>query len=364
MNNTINTQIANYAGAYQSMTPPAVESPKQLPTLTDTEKQVFTEAQSAWETYSNSTAGKAQLQAISAMDIPDAKVAVADILDSSAFAKLIQLLNTLDLPASSFSFGITMELELILGFEAVLGVAVGIGDSKNVASSEFLTLGLTEGIDEGALVGVQFGLWKNAPADLGGYSLSTEIDLGLGAEVEVAASYTASGGILGATLTIGGGEEDGADEEESYTFILGNQEGDGYLKPAYQPRKNNFLIITSMTCENTQSDGVGNANEVYFTFQADGDTLYHYPTYDYFSMQDNDVWNCGRSVWFNNTVEINAYDEDDTSGDDQIAKYVINLSDLTLNQTKTFSSTVDYSSGLDDVEYTIKVKLVAQNVQN
>ncbi|WP_299208101.1 hypothetical protein [uncultured Dokdonia sp.] len=364
MNTTINTQIANYAGIYQSMSSPAVAKSKQPYTPTDAEKKVFTEAKYAWETYSKSAAGKAELKTIAAMDVPAARSSVGDILDNPAFAKLLQMLNTLDLPASSFSFGVTMELELILGFEAVLGVAIGIGDSKNLASSEFLTLGLTEGIDEGGLVGVQFGLWKNAPADIGGYSWSTEIDLGLGAEVEVAGSYTASGGILGATLTIGGGEEDGADEEESYTFILGNQEGDGYLKPVYQPRKNNFLIITSMKCDSTQSDGAGSANEVYFTFQADGDTLYHYPTYDYLSMESGDTWNCGRSVWFNETVQVNAYDEDDTSGDDPIGNFTINISDLTLGGTKTFNSTKDYSTTFDTVKYTINVKLVAQNVQN
>lgn len=364
MNTIIKTQIANYAGMYKSMSSPAVVKPKQPYTLADTETKVFTEAKSAWETYSNSAIGKTELQTIATMDVPEAKSAVANILDNPAFAKLLQLLNTLELPASSFSFGITMELELILGFEAVLGVAVGIGNSKNVASSEFLTLGLTEGIDEGGLVGVQFGLWKNAPADIGGYSWSTEIDLGLGAEVEVAGSYTASGGILGATLTIGAGEEDGADEEESYTFILGNQEGDGYLKPAYQPRKNNFLIITSVKCDSTQNDGAGNANEVYFTFQADGDTVYHYPTYDYFSMESGDTWNCGRSVWFDSTVQVNLYDEDDTSGDDPIGNFTINLSDLTLGGTKTFSSTKDYSTTFDTVKYTINVKLAAQNVQN
>ncbi len=363
MNDTLNTQIANYAGAYQSMPPQNASQPATLPALSDQEQQVFNEAQSAWETFSNSEKGKADLQAISSMDVPEAKQAVAEILNSSAFAKLIQLLNSLDLPASSFSFGITMELELIIGIEAVIGVAIGIGDSKGVSSSEFLTVGLTEGIDEGALIGVQFGLWKNAPSDLGGYSWSSELDLGLGAEAEVGISYTASGGILGATLTIGGGEEDGADEEESYTFILGNQGGDGYLKPVYQPRKNNFLIITSMKCDSTQSDGAGNANEVYFTFQADGDTLYHYPTYDYFSMQSGDTWNCGRSVWFNNTVQVNVYDEDDTSGDDSIGNFTINLSDLTLGQTKTFNSTIDYSTTFDTVKYTINVKLVAQNVQ-
>lgn len=370
MNTLLETQIANYAGIYKSMTSQKVIKSKQEPALTNSEKEVLLEAQNAWTNYSTSPKGQTELATITTLDVPQIQQKIADILDSSEFVQLKQLLESLDLPASSFSFGFNIEIEFIIGFTATIGMAIGIGDSKGVAASEFLTIGLTEGIDEGGLAGVQFGVWKNAPADLGGYSWSTEMDVGFVIEGGVAISYTASGGILGATLTVGGGEEDGIDEEESYTFIIGSQEndGDGYLKPAYQARKNNLLIISSVSCSDASNDDVGSdTDEVYFTFQADGDTLYHYPTYDRYSMQKGDTWNCGRSVWFDQSVVVRIYDEDNNiigSDDEHLGDYTINVSDLTLGQTKTYSSTKDYSSWDDTIGYTIKVKLVAKDVQN
>lgn len=366
MNTQLKTQIANYTGRYQSMTSPDITKSQQNTAITDAEKEILLEAQKAWEKYSQSSKGQATLKTVTTADISEIQQEVTEILDSSEFAQLKQLLNDLELPIKSFSFGFNVQVEFIIGFTATIGMAIGVGDAKDVASSEFLTVGITEGIDEGGLAGVQFGLWKNAPADLGGYSWSTEVDVGFVGEGGIAVSYTASGGVLGVTLTIGGGEEDGLDEEESYTFILGSQEGDGYLNPAYQSRKNNLLIISSVSCSDASNDDVGNdTDEVYFTFQADGETLYHYPTYDRYSMQKGDTWYCGRSVWFDQSVVVHIYDEDNNiigSDDEHLGDYTINLSDLTLGETKTYNSTKDYSSWDDSIGYSIKVKLVAKNV--
>lgn len=362
MNEKLKIQIANYVAAYQSMVSPPRPKPVAKPVLSDNEKKFFEEAEKAWASYSNSSEGKRELAAVENMDLPAVRTYVAGILDKPVFAKLISLLRSLDLPASSFSVGLNFEIELIIGFSCTIGVAIGVGNSKGVQTAEFLSVALDEGIQAGAMTGVQFGLWNSAPADLGGYSWGTEIELGLDVELSGGVYYTREG-ISGVTLTIGVGLEEGIAEIECYTFILGDQGVDPYIKPVVQPRKSNFLIIESLKCVHPSNDGAGDENEIYFVFQADGDTAYPYPTYDYFSMKEGETWQCGRSVWFNSSVAVTVYDEDTSpSDDDVVGAFSINLSQLKLGQSITFKSTKDYSSGLDNVEYTINVKLIAQNV--
>lgn len=360
MNNSLIEEIANCAAAYQQLPTPEKTAQKQKPAPSEKEMEVLQEAQKAWETYSNSEEGKTKTAELKTADRSKINDFIQQLIDHDTFRRLKQLLDELDLPACSFSVGINFEAELIIGVTGTIGMAFGIGNSAGAQSAEFLSLGITEGVDEGVMTGIQFALWNSAPSDIGGYAFSTEVDAGLGAEVALDVYYLTS--ILGVSLTVGAGEEEGVNEGESYTFILGSQGDDPYLKPIYQPTQNNLLIIENVKCLHPSNDGIGNANEIYFKFQADDGTIYPYPTYDYFSMQEGDVWVCGRSVWFNNYVNVTLYDEDDVSDPDVEGTFAINLSDLTLNQIKTFHSTKDYSHGLDDVEYTIDVKLVAQNV--
>ncbi|WPU97013.1 hypothetical protein SNE25_15940 [Mucilaginibacter sabulilitoris] len=358
MNEKLNIQLANYVAAYQSMDAPAPPNPPAKPVLTDVEKQVFTAAEKAWERYRDSPQGKEELAATKHMDLPAFRAYVAGLPDNPIFKELISWIKSLDLPVSSFSIGLNVEVEFIVGFSATLGVAVGVGNSKGLQSCEFLSVALEEGIQAGALAGVQFGLWNHAPADLGGRAWALEGDVGL--EIEFSLGfYWNSSGPLGVALTVGGGVEEGIAIVESYTFILGDQGVDPYIKPVVQPRKSNFLIIESLKCVHPSNDGTGDENEIYFIFQADGDTAYPYPTYDYFSMKEGDTWACGRSVWFNSSVKVTVYDEDSPSNDDVVGDFSISLSQLALGKSITFNSTKDYSSGLDKVEYTINVKLIA-----
>jgi hypothetical protein len=369
MNKQLSIDLSPYVEIVQNFKSSSTKPDYSQYIISEKYKEIFLEASRAWQEYMVSPEGQLLESFITQSDLLKIKEKVSSILNSDTFKLLKQLLDAFGINAGSFSIGLNIEVEFIIGFAATIGVAIGVGDNKGLASSEFLTLVLDEGIDEGALVGVQFGLWTKAPSDLGGYSWATEADGGIGAELSgkvVYAKEKEEGDVLGVTVEIGVGEEDGIDEQECYTFILGSQSGsgDGFLKPAYQPRKSNFLIIQSITCINVQSDGIGNANEVYFTFMADSEgNNYHYPTYDYMSMQGGDVWNCGRSVWFDSSVQVNLYDEDSIGNDsDPIGNFTINLSNLTLNTPKTFNSTINYSKGLDDVEYTIQVVLVATNV--
>lgn len=366
MNDKLKIEIANYIAAYQSMAPTGSTEhaePVTKRVLTENEKKVFEEAEKAWASYSNSPEGKKELAAVEHMDLPAVRAYVASLLDKPIFAKLISWLKSLDLSSNSFSIGLSFEAELVIGFSATIGIAIGVGNSKGVQSAEFITVALEEGVQAGIMAGVQFGLWFNAPADIGGKLLGTQIDLGFEGEASGTLYYVRKEGIKGVTLTLGIGLEEGIAEIECYTFILGDQGVDPYIKPVVQPRKNNFLIIESLKCVHPSNDGAGDENEIYFVFQADGDTVYPYPTYDYFSMKEGDTWQCGRSVWFNSSVAVTVYDEDTPPSDNDVVGYFsITLSQLKLGQTVTFHSTKDYSSGLDNVEYTINVKLIAQNV--
>ena len=80
-------------------------------------------------------------------------------------------------------------------------------------------------------------------------------------------------------------------------------------------------------------------------------------------MKEGDTWACGRSIWFNERVDVFVFDEDTPGNDDdEVGSFAISLSNLQLNQSVTFRSVKDYSSGMDKVEYTIQVRLIAQNV--
>jgi hypothetical protein len=364
MNEKLKIQLANYVGLYQSMeTPEPVMAPSK-PALGANEKKVFEEAARAWENYRQSPEGKRDLAAAEKMDLPALLAYVPTILDHPAFKKLLELLQSLDLPASSFSMGLNFEAELVIGFSATIGVAIGVGDSKGVQSAEFLTVSLIGGVEAGIMVGVEFGLWSRVPADLGGRMTGTEVAVGFEVEGSVAIFYTLKE-LIGAILTIGIGVEEGVAEVECYTFILGSQGEDAYIKPVYQPKRNNLLIIDKLTCVHPANDGGGDENEIYFTFRPDGgeNTTYPYPTYDYFSMKEGDTWACGRSIWFNERVDVFVFDEDTPGNDDdEVGSFAISLSNLQLNQSVTFRSVKDYSSGMDKVEYTIQVRLIAQNV--
>lgn len=366
MSNTYGTSIADYTATYQSMALPTPTKGTQKRSLTNAEKQVFTEANNAWANYIAVPANKQQVDNLPYTNLIQAQQFVRGILDSPQFAALRNLLNTVGIDAASFSIALNFEVDLIVGFACSLGAAIGVGNSHGVQSSEFLGLWVSLGIDGGAFAGVQFGLWDLVPTDLAGYAQGIEADFGVGFECSGGIYYTFRGGILGVAVTIGAGVDEGVEWAQSYTFILGDQGSDdhdfGYIKPVYQPRKKNMVIINTLNCNNIKSDGVGNANEIYFIFQVDGEQKYPFPTYDYFSMQEGDTWHCGRSIWFDSEVKIIVYDEDDVNGDDAVASFAFKASDLTLNKTVGLKSSGDFSSGLDDVDYTITVTLVAQNV--
>src|SRR5688500_16393187 len=141
MNEKLKIQLANYAGAYKSMVvPPAPAVRPSNPVLTENEKKVFIEAEKAWASYSNSPEGKKDLAAAENMDLPELRAYVASLPDKPVFKKLITWIRSLALPDGSFSIGLNAEVELIIGISGTIGVAIGVGSSKGVQSSEFLSV--------------------------------------------------------------------------------------------------------------------------------------------------------------------------------------------------------------------------------
>lgn len=354
MNTLFKSQISPYVGQAQELLaskPVGNKSKADFPGLSPEERAGLQAMADAYRTWKNSPEGRVAFRSMANMSTNELQNHLAETFTGvilKAARKAIEAIG-----AESVSIGINFEIELLLGVTGTLGYAYGIGDGSG-QTSVFLSLGLDEGVEGGAMAGVQFGVWKSAPTDMGGYSYGGEIlfDDELGGSIGI---YFSGDELSGLTLTLGAGIDDGIEFQESYTFVLGaGSVGGSYLQPVYQPRKDHFLILTKLYCENEASDG--GKDEVYFTFQSDDDTVYHYPTYDYISMDEGDTWECGRSVMLNSYVKITVWDEDD-GPDDNLGSCTINVSDLQVGAAaKSFS--IHSKNGLDERQFYIYAELL------
>lgn len=361
MNSYIESQMAPYAAEFQAslgQKPTARTSSKRE--VPESAKAVLQQADADYRTWMATPEGVQAQAQMATMDLQQATQMMSAMVGSSSFKATMDMLQNLpnmpdlsNLPLKSFTIGINFEAEVILGFSGTLGFAVGIGESSGVEGVSFLSLGLDEGIEAGAIAGVQFGLWTPSPSDMGGWSFGGELIVDDVAGVAIGAYWSLEGDFLGATLTTGVGADDGGELKESYTFLLTH--GSLGIPPMYQPRKSHFLILTKLECVNI-SGGDGDHNEVFFTFQPDSGTVYPYPTWDYFAMAEGDTWNCGRSVWFDSSVAVKIYDSDGTTSNDLLASGTISLSDLQSTNPKTYDWTT--KNGLDEREYKITAQLL------
>ena len=382
MNNKMNRQISPYINTYDYLKhsfPKASQKKKPDAELSDLDRKALTMAAEIWKDYIETQEGKDFMESFKTMDLPTAQRAVSDLLKGSLFdavKALYDIANENDIIPHSFSIALNAQVEFIVGLNVVLGAAIGIGESRTAEASEFLSVGLVEGLEEDVFAGVQFGIWSPTPENLGGFSWATEVDLGDGVDVDAAVIYNVTQ-LLGATVTVGAGEGLGIAEEESWTFILGTQGGgdkDNYLQPAYQDPagKPNFLRIVKLTCKNQSESG---NDEVFLNFSSDSvdnsgtNKTYYYPTYDYYSMDDNDDhawhnWYTGCGIWFNNQVYLKIWD--DGTGNrhqnaDLMLSKTINLSDFAgVGSTKTYN--LVNPDGAGKIEYTVVVKLLATDV--
>ena len=225
----------------------------------------------------------------------------------------------------------------------------------------YVGVGVDEGIEEAAIAGIQFGISTSTPEDFGGWGVSIDLtaDAALGLTIGVTGSIS-SVQVTGAYVTVDGGEGAGLEIQESYTFLLADMK---YTIPAmYQPRKKYMAILYSLVCNETSEKWEN--DEVYMTFKPDDGATYPYPSWDYYSMDDNsdeDTWYLGRSVWFDEKIEITLWDADDLSDDDVIAKTTINISDNTIQDLlENHPANTGQSSYTlkDDGDYTLWVGMM------
>ena len=239
-------------------------------------------------------------------------------------------------PLQAVSVGLDGSLVLIIGVQGSIGVAVNPADPTNFSQDVLYANGQVEiGVGEGAEAGVVIGFWKEAPIDIGGvsYGWEVEIDDFGGGYVEASYSNSNKTGLIGVSVSVDGGEEDGAEGEASYTFVW-------TTTPIYQPPAQNYMIINSIYCNDNSESG---HDEVYFFFTIDNGTRYRYPSQGEFSMAKGDSWNAGRSIRFNSQVYVQLFDQDDTSSDDPLGSYTYTTSNF------PGSTTVSGSGG----EYTL-----------
>lgn len=366
MNSSIKSMITPYVEYVQRQ--PAVTGKKPNPnTLTAPEQEIMREAGKAIKTWQSSPEGKAKLASMQNMSLYEINNELAALLQNPVFQKTMQLIQDhpklaaalQSFPIHSVSIGIKFEAEIIVGVSGCIGYAVDPTDLTGVSAS-FLSLALDAGVEGGAFGGIQFGIWEVTPDNMNGLAFGAEATLGVDVGLSIGISTGTSSHTLGATVSAIAGEDVGVEFDVSYTFLL--TEADLGLKPAYQFPADHFLILDKLTCENTKDVG---KDEVFFKFIIDGDKSYTYPSWDYRSMgtdKDNNEWYVGRSVWFNNKVEVVLYDSEDGGGDDVMKpsdsdhSFKFTLDDFKNN--KKISKTMDYTSRLNEVKYKLSAVLV------
>jgi hypothetical protein len=300
----------------------AVNPTSSLEDLTPLEREIIAEAARAARACNLDVAVRTPAA------IRDALVALLQSQELARFRELIDEHQRLDAGARSFDLqGVTIgiEFEVALGFGAKGSFGVGCppGNWKSFTEYIIYVRGVAEvGIVVGGLFGIVIGLYKILPTALAGGAYAWAIELGSGEEIEVEGIYSKDeetpSNLLGYTVAEAAGEEEGADGEYSYTWIF-----DWDAPLAYQPRAANYMVIQSITCNQPSESG---HDEVFFTFKPDDVYTYTYPTQGNLSMGSGDVWNAGRSIWFNDSVAVELWDSDGPSNDDSLGSVTYSVS--------------------------------------
>lgn len=256
----------------------------------------------------------------------------------------------IDFPIKAITLGFAGQIDLGIGIYASFGYAVQF-PNPFTSGAFYLSGAVTEGIDAGADVAIQLGAWASEPLDLGGYYNGQEVmvddTLGIGGW-----TFEQDEDLVGAAVDLALGVEDGGDEAEFYTLVWA-LDSDGVYPVAQQPA-DHLLILSNLTCLNTKESG---HDEVYFLFTPDGgDVTYRYPSSKYYSMSADSKdpehsWNTGRSVKFNQYVDIQLLDDGD-----QLGTFRFNLSDFSGSTPVTKTS--DIKEGLNEIEYKFTASLI------
>lgn len=380
MNTTLQSQLAPFAEkCRQRLSTADSNTTKTAPEITDHEKQVLAEASKALKAWEASPDGQAKLQAMKGMSLAEIREELLALLQSPVFTSTLALISKpslpiLKYPIQTISLALKVEVDFVLfGFSGSIGAAVDpaqlIQFIKNprdggLSAVTFISGWVNEGLDEGAMTGIEVGVSGSAPNDIGGYSSGYELTIDILADIFENPELPgitgqvykgSSDGSWGATIGLVWGADVGGVATESYTIIL--TDTDLSIPPIYQPPADHFMIINSIVCQNSNM----NTDHVYFKFTVDNGTTYRYPTWDHRNMSEdkgstyNNTWNAGRSVRFNSQVEVTLYSESDSGiGDDD-----------QLGDTKTFYASTFVSPqypeskhGINETTYQINATLI------
>lgn len=258
----------------------------------------------------------------------------------------------IDFPIKSITLGFAGQIDIGVGIYASFGYAVQFPNPFK-SGAFYVSGAFTEGLEIGFDVAIQIGAWANEPMDLGGYYNGQEImiddTLGVGGW-----SFEQDEELAGVAADLALGVEDGGDEAEFYTVVQ-SLSSDGRYPVAQQPA-DHMLILTTLVCLNTRESG---HDEVYFLFTPDGgDVTYRYPSSKYYSMSADSkdpehLWNTGRSVKFNQYVDVQLQDD----GDDLVS-FRFNYSDFTNGTSSSITRTSSTKDGLNEIEYQFTVWLM------
>lgn len=100
------------------------------------------------------------------------------------------------------------------------------------------------------------------------------------------------------------------------------------------------MYLQAVVCIDHSSDGGTSKDEVYVKYSIDGGSYKKFPDSGYHSMNRNDYnpWTTNLKLTFNSNVEIQLYDEDDTSSDDLLGSHVYSAADAAYTESNLVMS--------------------------
>ncbi len=361
MNDQFIIQATDYAEMFESKGITTDEKPQPIDyKINDDEKKIAELIVQTWNDYKATSEGGANIANLKSSSIEEMQLGIKDIYQGPAFASCLNSISSMDLGSlKSVTLGLSASVAVGVGIVVAAGCIFDIRNPLNVEG--YVTGGGLFGIDADIDLVEEAGFWNCDYDDYGGKSFGVILageEIGgfsvgaFGSTLNIISSFTG--------FSVGFAEGEGLEISACVSYTIEIDALDS-LRPVYQFPKSNFLILTKLVCNHTSPDGAGDEDEVYFTFRADESITYYFPKTNYYSMKDSgeySTWDCGRSVWFDNSVYIEVYDMDDGSSDDLLGTGTINLTDLPTNGSEvSFDLTIED----DDASYTMYAKLVQTN---
>ncbi|MBA3879351.1 MAG: hypothetical protein C0500_06520 [Sphingobium sp.] len=315
----------------------ATAAAEAAPQLGDEERALIAELNQAVKAWRATPEAQAFIASLPQRNVEEVREYLHNVVRGPHFARTIELSASHSLSSlipQSISIGLAGQIELLVGIYGSIGYIDDLTlDGGN--SAIYLLGALAEGLDATIDVSAQAGLWTDAVDDASGSYV--------GGELEVDEGVGLSGFVLlkkevvkAAMVDADGGIGDGASALEFYMLTHETSHG-----PVAQSPASHMLILSNLLCRDASESG---HDEVYLKFSIDGsDTVYRYPTWDYYSMNPDDSdknWALGRSIWLNSKVEVSIWDSDD-GNDDELHSFKINVSDFSgtgSSHAKTYQS--------------------------